>query len=102
MTTPAVPPRPDEAGRAEAGEDRRTARVPQGESTQLIYVTKWLEYRDAHAIGLVKLSNHDLPLPVYNFTIAAKCQEAALLQYPVLADIRYGREYYLAGLKEQK
>lgn len=100
---PAVPPRDAEhATRTDAGADRRSVRVPQGESTQLVYVQKWLRYRDQHAIGLVKLSSEDLPLPVYNFTVAAACQDAELKGYPVVPDIRYGREHYLAGLKEQK
>lgn len=100
---PAVPPRAAEhATRTDAGADRRSARVPQGESTQLIYVQKWLNYRDARALGLVKLSSEHLPLPVYNFSVAAQCQDAELKGYAVIPDIRYGREHYLAGLKERK
>lgn len=100
---PPVSPADTIAGRASVDSNRRSRLGPnEGASARLIYVQKWLHYRDQHALGLVKLSSEDLPLPVYNFTVAAQCQEAELKGYPVVAEIRYGREHYLAGLKEHK
>lgn len=98
---PAVPPRADESATRPAAADNRRSRVgpSEGDSVHLIYVQKWLAVRDRYMIGLVQLSNAELPLPVYNFTVAAQCQDAELKGYPVVADIRYGREHYLAGLK---